>query len=237
MLVASLLAAAPAFADLTGQAEAGLVLASGNTEAETANLKLALINELDDWKYKLGGSYLYASDRIDTTAERWEATGESQYSFNANLFWFSAGRYEHDRFSGFSYQASLSSGVGRNFIDTPRTQFSGTAGVGYKFTETRPAFDEAGVLIAPAEVDSEGIFRGTLDLQHELTLTTQLINRLTVEAGADNTFVQNNFAVQVKMTDVLALAAGYSVRHNTDPPVGFDKTDRLTTLSIVYELK
>ena len=35
----------------------------------------------------------------------------------------------------------------------------------------------------------------------------------------------------------LALAVGYSVRHNTDPPVGFEKTDTLTTINLVYELK
>jgi len=39
------------------------------------------------------------------------------------------------------------------------------------------------------------------------------------------------------MTNVLALAVGYSVRHNTDPPEGFEKTDTLTTINLVYELK
>jgi putative salt-induced outer membrane protein len=39
------------------------------------------------------------------------------------------------------------------------------------------------------------------------------------------------------MTDVLALAVGYSVRHNTDLPVGFENTDTLTTINLVYELK
>ena len=28
-----------------------------------------------------------------------------------------------------------------------------------------------------------------------------------------------------------------AVRHNTDPPVGFEKTDTLTTINLVYELK
>jgi putative salt-induced outer membrane protein len=44
-------------------------------------------------------------------------------------------------------------------------------------------------------------------------------------------------ALQMRMTDVLALAVGYSVRHNTDPPVGFEKTDTLTTNDLVYEIK
>jgi putative salt-induced outer membrane protein len=93
------------------------------------------------------------------------------------------------------------------------------------------------VLILPGDNDSEVVFRGTLDFDHEFTATTSLLDKLVVEAGADNTFVQNDIALQVKMTDVLALAVGYSVRHNTDPPVGFEKTDTLTTINLVYEIK
>jgi putative salt-induced outer membrane protein YdiY len=41
----------------------------------------------------------------------------------------------------------------------------------------------------------------------------------------------------VKISDVLALAVGYSVRRNTNPPLGFGRTDTLTTLNLVYEVK
>ncbi len=49
--------------------------------------------------------------------------------------------------------------------------------------------------------------------------------------------MQDDLALQVKMTEVLALAVGYGVRYNTDPPAGFKKTDTLTTINLVYELK
>ena len=61
--------------------------------------------------------------------------------------------------------------------------------------------------------------------------------RATPNLDADNTFVQNDIGIQVQMTDVLALAAAYSIRYNTDPPLGFGKTDSLTTLNLVYEIK
>lgn len=235
---AVLAAAAPAHADWTGKGEAGLVIASGNTETETANAKLSLEREAGNWKNAFGLAGLYASDEDGATAQRWEVLGQSDYSFSPKSFWFGAARYEKDEFSGFEYQAILSSGLGRKFIDTNRTKFTGTAGVGYKFFETRDAFDEVtGELLQAGDTDSEVVFRGTLDLDHQLTATTTLVDRLIVEAGADNTFVQNDISLQVKMTDVLALAVGYSVRHNTDPPVGFEKTDTLTTVNLVYEIK
>ena len=92
-------------------------------------------------------------------------------------------------------------------------------------------------MIEPGVSDNEAVFRGTLDYDHKLTATSSVLDKFVVEAGSDNTFVQNDIALQVKMTDVLALAVGYSVRHNTDPPVGFEKTDTLTTINLVYEIK
>lgn len=237
ILAAVLAAAAPAHADWTGKGEAGLVIASGNTDTETANAKLQMANEIGAWKHAFGASGLYASDDEGTTAQRWEALAQSDYNFSPKTFWFGAGRYEDDEFSGFEYQATVSTGLGRKFIDTDVTKFVGTAGVGYKFFETRDAFDDAGVLIAPGESDSEAVFRGTLDFDHHLTATTSVLDKLIVEAGSDNTFVQNDLSLQVKMNAVLALAVGYSVRHNTDPPFGFEKTDTLTTINLVYEIK
>ena len=157
------------------------LIASGNTETETANAKLQFATEIEKWKHQFGGAALYASSEPEgKTAQRWEAFEQTDYNFSPRTFWFGALRYEDDEFSGFEYQAIVSTGLGRKFIDTDVTKFTGTAGVGYKSFETRDAFDDAGVL---------------------------------------------------------ALAVGYSVRHNTDPPVGFEKTDTLTTINLVYEIK
>ena len=221
-LLVPLFAISPAHADWSGKGEAGLVIATGNTETKTANAKLLLANEVDKWKHQFGGAALYASsDPEGTTANRWELFEQSDYNFSPRTFWFGAARYEDDEFSGFEYQAVISTGLGRKFIDTDITKFVGTAGVGYKKFETRDAFDANGVLLEPGASDSEVVFRGTLDYDHKLTATSSLIDKFVVEAGSDNTFVQNDIALQVKMTNVLALAVGYSVRHNTDPPVGF----------------
>ena len=67
--------------------------------------------------------------------------------------------------------------------------------------------------------------------------TKELLDKFLVESGSDNTFVQNDIGIQVQINETLALAAAYSVRHNTDPPLGFEKTDTLTTLNLVYEIK
>jgi putative salt-induced outer membrane protein len=225
-------------ADWTGKGEAGLVVANGNSDTKSGNVKVDLATTAGQWKHAFGAAAIYASADDLTTGQRWEVFEQSDYNFSTKSFWFGAARYEHDRFSGFEYQTIASTGLGRLFFDTERTKFTGTAGVGYKFFETSDTFDDTGtVLLQQGETGDEVVFRGTLDFSHALTDTTKLLDKLLVESGADNTFVQNDLGIQVKINAVLALAAAYSVRHNTDPPLGFGKTDTLTTLNLVYEIK
>ena len=229
---------ASAHADWTGKAEAGLVISSGNSDAQTANIKTDLVREGGNWKNQFGVSALYASDDEGATAQRWQVVTQQDYNFSERTFWFGAARYEEDRFSGFDYQATLSTGLGRKFIDTARTTFIGTTGVGYKIFETLDAFDEeTGLLLEEGKREGEAVFRGTLDFQHALTESTKLIDKFINESGADNTYVQNDLSLQVKMTQVLALAVGYGVRYNSNPPAGFESTDTLTTVNLVYEFK
>jgi putative salt-induced outer membrane protein len=238
LFAATLLAAVvPAHADWSGKGETGLVLASGNTNTETANAKIQAINTTTDWKLALGGAVLYSSDEEGKIANRWDVFSQLDWNFTKRNFLFGAGRYEQDEFSGFEYQATASYGIGRRFFDTPTTKATGTLGAGYKFSETRDSLDETGTLIEAGESNREVIFRSTLDFEHQFTATTNFISRLIVESGPDNTFVANDSSLQVKMTDVLALAVGLSVRHNTQPPADFQETDTLTTINLVYEIK
>jgi len=226
-----------AAADWSGKGELGAALASGNTDTENVNAKLELTNELGSWTHGFGLAGIYASDSGATTGQRWEVFGQSDYNFSERDFWFGAARYEDDRFSGFDYQATVSTGLGRHFVDTERMKLTGTAGIGYKYFETRDVLDDLGNLIERGDSDSNLIFRGTVDFEYQLTATTKVLDKFLVEAGSDNTYLQNDLALQVKMTDVLALSVGYQVRHNTDPPAGFKKSDTLTTVNLVYEFK
>ena len=51
---------------------------------------------------------------------------------------------------------------------------------------------------------------------HQLTETTQLVDTLLVEAGEDNTSLQNDLGVAVKVNASLALKTTLQIRHNTD---------------------
>jgi putative salt-induced outer membrane protein len=211
-----------------GKGEAGAVWASGNTDTTSINLKLGMTKEIDEWKHALDMSYLHSTSDGATDANRFLGSWQSNYNFAARTFAFGALRYDHDEFSGFTYQASASAGLGYKFFDTDTVKFSGQAGVGYRRIEDH----------ASSETSGNAIFVGGLDYEYKVTATTKLVDKFHLEAGSDNTLLENFAGVEVKMSDKLALSAGFDVRQNTDPCLSSicdkKKTDTVTTLNLVY---
>lgn len=228
-ICALLAVAAPAAAQWTGKGEAGLAIASGNSDSRTANAKISVGRKVGNWENTLGLAGLYVRNNGDTTARRWEATGQTHYNFSGDgTFWFGGVRYEEDHFSGFDHQGVIDTGVGHKFIDSDTTKLSGQLGVGYKFSQ---AFDP------PREKHNSAAATVGLDFSHKLTRTTTLTNKFGAEVISGNKFLQDELGAAVKVSDRLALALAYAVRHNTEPPAGFKKTDTLTTVNLVYEVK
>lgn len=219
------------------KAEAGAVAARGNTDTDSANAKFTIAREFVKWKHTLDLAGVYASDDTGATGQRWSARAQTDYAFHEKGFWFASGRYEEDRFSGFEYQAAYGTGLGWRFFDDPITQFSVQLGVGYRISRTRDSLADDGVTFLPGTRERESILQGSSNFEHQLTETTKVLNKLLVESGDENTFVQNDLSLEVRILGALSLAVGYSVRYNTDPPPEFTTTDTLTTLNLVYELK
>lgn len=216
-----------ALAEVTAKGEVGASFASGNTETESANAALELGVKTGKWAHTLGLAGNYGSDSVGTTAQRWEARGQSGYDFTDRTYWFGAGRYEDDRFSAYDFQATVSTGLGYRIIDTERTKLWVQGGPGYRFAE----FNETG------ESEDGAILRGDLGWDYQLTETTKIVERFLVETGSENTYLQNDLGLEVTIKGSLALRLGYQVRHNSDVPPGVDKTDTLTTVGLIYETK
>jgi len=222
-----LAAAVPAHADWSGKGNLGASFATGNSENQAASAALEVKDVVDQWTHTLGFAGNYGNDGDTTTAQRWEVRGQTQYDFTKKAYWFGAARYEDDRFSAYDYQASISGGLGYKIIDTDKTKFWVQGGVGYRYSE----------LADTGETVDGAIFRGDLGYEHQLTGTTKVVERFLVEAGSDNTFMQNDLGLEVTISGGLGLRVGYQVRHNTDVPPGIEKTDTLTTVGLLYETK
>lgn len=246
--------------DWHGSGEAGLALASGNAKSQNLNAKLTLKKEDDLWKYDFfleaqrnkanvttstighdasGNPVIQNSSSYDLTANRYAAGASAGYKFDARSYVVGALRYEHDAFSPYQYQYTASIGYGYQVLKNSADELSFEAGPGYKVQQPKGAYDYSfnPPKYFKADSDSYVVARGLVSYKHNFNDTTSLIDTFLVEAGSENTYLQNDLGLQVKMSDKLALKAGYQVRHNTDIPAlsGYThKTDQLLTTNLVY---
>jgi len=227
-------------AQWTGKGEAGALLSRGNADATSANAKLDVSREVDKWKNSAFLGLLYGRNATFTTAQRIEARWQTDYKITERMFTFGALRGEQDKFSGFQYQATVSTGVGYKFIDNDSTKLTATLGAGYR--RLRPEIlikSPDGEVLDRIAQDATGdaVASAGIDYSHRLTATTKLLDKMQIDSGTSNTSAQNDFAVQVSMTEVLALSVGYGLHYNTDPPAGSKQLDQLTTINLVYNIK
>jgi len=99
-LIPAIACSLPAMAQWSGKGEAGVALATGNTDTKSANARVAVGYKSDAWENSasLAGNYVRTDDL--TTARRWELGAQTRLNFRAHSFWFGGARYEEDRFSG-----------------------------------------------------------------------------------------------------------------------------------------
>jgi putative salt-induced outer membrane protein len=239
-LVLLLAAGGPAHAQWTGKAELGYLQTGGNTESASANTKFDLVHEGEKWRNNFFVGALYSENAEFATAERYEARYQADYKINDRLSWFGALRGEQDRFSGFAYQATVSTGATYKFIDQTDTRLDVSLGAGYRRSreETLVKSDAGEVLDRiPGPLEGEAVATLSSNYEHAFTASTKLRNKLLAEYGADNTSLANDIALEVSMTSTLALAVGFGIRYNSDPPPLAESTDTLTTINLVYNIK
>lgn len=222
--VALALIAVSAQAAWKGKGEAGIVFARGNTDADTVNFKLGMSEEVDRWKHALEMAALRATSGGVKSADRYMAGWQSDYKINDRTFAFGGLRYERDKFSGFDYQATASTGVGYKFYDTQKMKLSGQAGVGYRRIKDGVTGQSSG----------NAVFVAGFDYENVLTATTRVVDKFHLESGSDNTLLSNFVGLEVKMNTSLALSVGLDARQNTKPPAPRKKTDTVTTVNLVY---
>jgi putative salt-induced outer membrane protein len=240
-VVVVLAALAPAAqAQWTGKAELGLLVASGNTESKAANSKLDMIHEGAKWRNTVGFAALYSEGEEFSTAERYEAKYQADYKITDHFSWFGSLRGEQDRFSAFAYQATVSTGGSYQFIDSPTTKLDASLGAGYRRSQPQELVkSDAGEVLdrIKGEADNEPVATLSSNYEHSFTESTRITNKFLAESGTDNTAVQDDIALSVNMTQSFALAVGFGVRYNSDPPPLAEDTDTLTTVNLVYTIK
>ena len=69
-----------------------------------------------------------------------------------------------------------------------------------------------------------------MDIERYRAFTQDLL----AESGSENTYLESKTALSAKLVGNLALVASYTIKNNSDVPLGTEKTDTYTALSLEY---
>lgn len=208
----------------SGEAELGYLKTTGNTETESLHAKGKLVNDRKKWKHTGTIEITDKSDTGATTAKRWYLTGKSDYKIDELSYLFISLTYEDDEFSGYNYQATETVGYGYHAIRKEDLKLDLEAGVGARQSE----------LTTTGSSNSEGLIRGAADLEWKISKTSTFTQFLSVEAGEDNTISRSVTALKMQIVGSLSAKLSHSIKHSTDVPVGTEKTDTESVVTLVY---
>ncbi len=206
-----------------GEGEFGLAITSGNSDTETLNGSINLVNKLELWRHTIDAKALSVSDNESTTAERYTFGYKADRTLSDNDYIFGAFRYDDDRFSGFDFQSTITAGYGRRLFETNRSSLDVEIGLGYRFAETADGEDQDGITA-----------RLYGDYLYKVSNNSVFTQSLLIEPSTDNTFTESISAFKVGFAEKLALKLSFTARNNTDSPAGTTSTDTITSAAVVY---
>ena len=216
----------PSSSKWTGEAELGYLKTSGNTDTESLHAKGKIVNERPKWRHTGTIEVVNKSDKGVDTADRLYVTGKSDYQINGRSYLFVMLSYDDDRFSGFDYQTTESVGYGYHVIKEEDLRLDVEVGAGDRQNK-----------FADGRTSSEGLLRAAGDLEWKLSKTSTFTQALSVESGEDVTISRSLTGLKMQINGNLAAKLAYNVKHTSDVPPGFEKTDKESIVTLVYSFK
>lgn len=227
--------------DWAMRALAGYARTSGTSDTTSANFVFRAAHTVDAWKFLFGAQGLYGSTQSVTSAQDVGAEFQANYTISGDLYWFGGVNYDDNKFSGFVYQEMINTGVGYQIINDADTKLSAQVGIGDQRLQAEQLIADPNVpghfFRIQGASTSNIAATGAISFEHAFNPSTKFIASLGVVSSSADTVTTFGAGLQVKMNSRFSLAAAYQVVNNSKVPAGVSRSNGLTTLNLVYELK
>lgn len=221
----------------SGEASAGVVATSGNSETQSSNARIQVVYTSELWRNTLEGSALQASstqtneltgaEESKVTTERYTLGDKADFNFTERDYAFLALEFEKDLIGPIRERTSETAGYGRKILTGPDHLLEAEVGAGMRQTETQVT------PTAPIAVkEDDAIGRGRLGYRWNFREDSYLGETFKVESGKSNTTMESVTEAKLSLVGKLFALASYTVRQNTDVPPGTEKTDTVTAFSL-----
>lgn len=214
-----------------GEANLAYVNSEGNTQSTNLDfrgkaerksslwnslLKLEASNETVDREEGSG---------IDRVAEEYFASGKGEYNLSEKSYLYGLLEYTVDKFSGYNYDAVLTAGIGRNFLDTDTQELSGDIGVGYRQSE----------LEDPELLEEDAVLRLAATYKWKISDSATFEEEFSTELGELKNVTKSFTRLRLKINGSLSASFAYEIEHVSDVPPDVKNSDRKTLVGLVYE--
>ncbi len=221
----------------SGEGSLSAGVTTGNTETTDLGLGVDATRTMNLWKIGLQATADYGETDGDETKNRIFLGTNLDRQFNDRLFGFGQLTYERDEFSGFDSRAFIGGGLGYELLNGDATQWTVRGGPGLKIDEIEAVLD--GSTVPPtvlSEASTEESFGATAasNFAHKFNDNVSFTNDSTLVYADTSTQIGNIAAITASLTNTLSARVSFEVRHDTDPVDGFESTDTISRVSLVY---
>lgn len=212
----------------SGEASAGVVVTTGNSESSTANAKGEVVYASERWRNTFNAAALRSvqADALTgddvVTAERYAVGNKTDFNFSDRDYAFLALEFEKDLIGPVRERTSETVGYGRKILAGPAHLLEAELGAGARQTEAQ----------GTGEKFNDAIGRGRLAYKWNFSETSHFGETIKVESGDSNTTSESVTELRLSLVGKLFALASYTVRSNSDVPPGTKKTDTITTFSL-----
>jgi len=221
----------------TGEGNLSAATTSGNTDTTNIGLGVELDRETQRWKAALEARADFGETDGEETENRVFTALQLDRQIRDRLYGFARSSYERDAFSGFAFRVFAGAGLGYELLTGDRASWSIEGGPGVKIDkiEDRPVIaNELGLAGAPGETVESVSFVGASNFGYRFNDAVKLTNDTDTIYAEESTQFANILAVTADLTKGLSARVSFEVRHDTNPPEGFESTDTASRVSIVY---
>jgi putative salt-induced outer membrane protein len=208
----------------SSEVEVGAVYATGNTDETNFKFRGEAVRdgEVYENSYKL--DILNSSQNDVKTAQKVYGVYQLDRKLNEVSSVFGRFAYEDDSFSGFDNQIDLTVGYSRDLIVSEIHKLEGSVGLGYRQSELETGGSEDEVIVTLSA-----------DYRWEVSDNSTFKQALSAQIGDFATITRSETSLTANVLEDLALKLALYIKNTSEVPVGRDKTDTETAMTLLYK--
>ena len=221
----------------SGEGSLSAGVTTGNTETTDIGLGVDVARTFNVWTVGVQATADYGETDGDETKNRIFLGTNLDRQINDRLFGFGQLTYERDEFSGFASRAFIGGGLGYEVLTGDVTTWTVRGGPGLKIDEIEAVLDTTTVpatILSPATTEESFGATAQSNFAHQFNDNVAFTNDSTAVYADTSTQLGNIAAITATLTNTLSARVSFEVRHDTDPVDGFEATDTISRVSLVY---